>query len=152
MPGLNLSRDPSRTPMQWDDTPYAGFSKVKPWLRVAHSFARVNVEVQKLNAFSMLNFYKGLIDLRRQEPALFEGSYTSVFCDKQQIAYMREARGTRFLIVLNLTHRPCYFAPENFLLHGTVEISTEPERNGMQVNRSIALSGDEGLIIRLKNI
>lgn len=152
MPGLNLSRDPSRTPMQWNDTPYAGFSKVKPWLRVAHSFARVNVEVQKLDAFSMLNFYRSLIDLRRQEPALFEGSYTSVFCDKQQIAYMREARGTRFLIVLNLTHRPCYFAPESFPLRGTVEISTEPERNGMQVGKSIALSGDEGLIIRLKNI
>jgi alpha-glucosidase len=51
-----------------------------------------------------------------------------------------------------MTHRPCYFAPENFSLQGAIEISTEPERNGVSVNKSIALSGDEGLIIRLKNI
>jgi alpha-glucosidase len=99
----------------------------------------------------MLNFYKSLIDHRRREPALNEGTYTSLFCDRQQIAYVREAKGTRFLIVLNMTHRPSYFTPENFALHGVVEISTEPERNGMPVNKSIALSGDEGIIVRLKN-
>lgn len=150
MPGLNLSRDPARTPMQWDDRQWSGFSKVKPWLKVPHNFARVNVEVQKLDAFSMLNFYKRLIELRSKEPALYAGDYKSVYSDKQVLAFIREAAGTRFLIVLNLSHRPCYFHPENFSTCGIVEMSTEPERNGLAVEGEVSLSGDEGLIIRLK--
>ena len=34
MPGKNLSRDPGRTPMQWDNSLYAGFTDGKPWLRI----------------------------------------------------------------------------------------------------------------------
>lgn len=151
MPGLNLSRDPGRTPMQWDESSWSGFSRVRPWLRVSHDFARVNVKSQKPDAFSMLNFYRKLIDLRRKEPALHAGTYKSVFADRQVLSFVREAAGTRFLIVLNLSHRPCSFHPENFSTHGIVEISTEPERDGLSVVGLLSLSGDEGLIIRLKN-
>jgi len=151
MPDLNLSRDPARTPMQWDDTDHAGFSSVKPWLRVSHNYRRLNVKVQKLDAFSMLHFYKGLIELRQKEPALNAGDYKSVFCDRQVIAYLRQSGTTRFLIVLNLTHRPAYFRPPNFSFRGTVEISTEPENHGTEVENKVAINGDEGLIIRLKN-
>lgn len=150
MPGLSLSRDPSRTPMQWDDSAYAGFSNTKPWLRVPHNYPRFNVKVQKVDAFSMLNFYKSLIELRRREPALHIGNYRSVFSGKQLIAYLRESGDNRFLIVLNMTHRPCFFAPESFLFEGAIALSTEPERNGNEVKDKFPLSGDEGIIIRLK--
>lgn len=150
MPDLNLSRDPARTPMQWDNKSQAGFSEVRPWLRVSHSYQRVNVEVQKLDAFSMLNFYKQLIELRRKESSFSSGSYTSVFSDNQLIAYLREAGTARFLVVLNLTHRPAYLSRKSFSFVGTVELSTEPERNGLEVKDDLALSGDEGVIIRLK--
>ncbi len=150
MPGLNLSRDPSRTPMQWDDSEYAGFSKVKPWLRVPYSYPRINVKVEQLHALSMLSFYKRLIDLRRKEPALNIGNYRSVFSDKQVIAYSRQSGDSRFLVVLNLTHRPCYFRPENYPFEGTIELSTEPERIGLPAKDDLTISGDEGLIIRLK--
>lgn len=150
MPGLNLSRDPSRTPMQWNDEAFAGFSKVKPWLRVPDSYARINVKVQGPDAFSMLNFYQRIIDIRRKEAALNVGNYRSVYSDRQIISYMREHEGSRFLIVLNLTHRPCYFQAEKFKFKGVVELSTEPERNGAEVSDLIALSGDEGVIVRIK--
>ena len=150
MPGLNLSRDPCRTPMQWDDSGGSGFSKVKPWLRVAHNHARVNVQVQKLDAFSMLNFYKALIELRRREPALHAGEYQSVFSDRQTIAYMRIAPVSRFLVILNMSHRPCVFQPPGFEFSGVIDLSTEPERNGVTVNGILVLSGDEGVIVRLK--
>jgi alpha-glucosidase len=150
MPDLNLSRDPSRTPMQWDDSPYAGFSNVRPWLRLPDSYPRINVKAEQLDALSMLSFYKRLIELRRKEPALNIGSYRSVFSDKQIIAYAREWGTNRFLIVLNLTHRPSYFYPKSYAFEGTIELSTEPERNGAIVKNNMTVSGDEGLIIRLK--
>lgn len=151
MPELNLSRDPSRTPMQWDDSPNAGFSKdAKPWLRLPDNYPRVNVRIEQLDAFSMLSFYKNLLDLRRREPALNVGNYRSVFSDKQVLAYVREWNTDRFLIVLNMTHRPCTFSPSNFSFEGTIELSTEPERNGAIVKDIMTISGDEGAIIRLK--
>lgn len=151
MPGLNLSRDPSRTPMQWDETDHSGFSKVKPWLRVPYSYPRINVKLQKIDAFSILNFYKRLIGLRRDEPALNVGEYRSVFSDKQIIAYNRELNDNRFMIVLNLSHRPSYFHQDSIKFEGTIELSTEPERNGAIVKNNILLSGDEGVVVRLKN-
>jgi alpha-glucosidase len=149
MPHLNLSRDPCRTPMQWDDTVYAGFSENKPWLPVAENFTRVNVKVQVRDPTSFLVFYKRLIELRQSEPALFAGAYRSVFSDRQMLAYVRTYEDRRFMIVLNLTHRAVYFSPSKFPFHGIVELSTEPERNGTEVRDSLGVSGDEALVIRL---
>ena len=151
MPGLNLSRDPSRTPMQWDDSAFAGFSTVTPWLRLPYSYPRNNVKVQQLDAFSMISFYKRLIEIRQKEPALHVGDYQSVFSDRQLIAYTRQFKTDRFLIVLNLSHRPALFQPANFHFKGAIELSTEPERNGASVSLPLTLSGDEGVIIRLKD-
>src|SRR5690606_34811901 len=98
MPDKNLSRDPARTPMQWDDSLYAGFSGVKPWLRIDKSYARVNVANQKNEPFSMLTLYHKLIALRQSEPSLMVGDYKPVFSNNQFIAYIRHAEGNpRFL-------------------------------------------------------
>lgn len=150
MPDKNLSRDPSRTPMQWDNTQHAGFSKTKntPWLRLDKAYARMNVEEQKNNPHSMLTLYKKLIAIRKTESALETGNYISVHSDNQMIAYIRKNEGSPgFLIVLNLTHRPCYFK-SNF--NGVIEIATSPELEGSTVSGTISLDGDEGILIRLK--
>jgi alpha-glucosidase len=150
MPELNLSRDPSRTPMQWDDSPHAGFSKAKPWLRLPYHYPRINVKAQTADTFSMLNFYRKLIHLRKSEAALNVGDYRSVFSDKQIISYIREVKDSRFLIVLNLSHRPCFFTPQQLDLQGLIELSTEEERSGLPVSGTLTLEGDEGIVIRLK--
>jgi len=150
MPDKNLSRDPARTPMQWDDSPNAGFTDAKPWLRLAANYSRENVAVQRNNDLSMLSLYRRLIDLRRNEPALQVGTYTPVYSDMNLVAFKREAEGhDSFLIVLNLSHRPGYFRPQHFPFSGTVEMATYPESEGVSVSDALNLSGDEGLIIRL---
>jgi alpha-glucosidase len=149
MPELNLSRDPCRTPMQWDHSLYAGFSKNKPWLRLADNFTRINVTSQQNDPYSLLSFYERLISLRQREPALFGGDYLAVFSDRQVLAYIRQSPDKRFMIVLNLTHRASYFSPAKFPFHGIVELSTEVERNGTEVRDSFGLSGDEAVVIRL---
>ena len=153
-PDLYKSRDPGRTPMQWDRSPFGGFSTHKPWLRVAGNYEEVNVEDQKNTPSSMLSFYRRLIDLRRAEPALRSGSYHPVYTDQQVIAYMRESEeGDRFLVVLNLTPRPAHFNPSYFQWAGRTVVSTLlREADDHQLGGSIRLEGDEGLIIRLLNI
>ncbi len=150
MPDKNLSRDPSRTPMQWDNSEHAGFSESKPWLRLDKAYGRVNVRAQREDPYSMLSLYWRLISLRRQEPALAEGQYTPVYADQQMIAFTRSLEGhAGFLVLLNLTHRPCYFRPANFLFKGKVEIAVTPELEGSMVSGSVSLDGDEGMLIRL---
>jgi alpha-glucosidase len=151
MPGLNLSRDPERTPMQWDGNPNAGFTTGQPWLRLDQAFHRRNVQVQQQDIYSSLTLYQRLIRLRQEEVSLMTGAYRPVYSDQQQIAYIRQAEGhTGFLVVLNLTHRPCYFTPVIIRFKGVIILDTFPEIEQSRVENSIALSGDEGLIVRLE--
>ncbi|MBT1702245.1 alpha-amylase family glycosyl hydrolase [Chryseosolibacter indicus] len=151
MPDKNLSRDPARTPMQWDASTNAGFSTTKPWLRVDRNYTRQNVEALRNNETSIYNLYAKLIALRKKESSLSVGSYTPVYSDHQMIAYIRKAEGSpAFLIILNLTHRPCYFRQKQTSYTGTIVVSTSPELEGTAVEGTISLSGDEGIIIKLK--
>jgi alpha-glucosidase len=152
MPGKNLSRDPERTPMQWDASDNAGFSNFKsiPWLRLDRTYHRRNVQAQKADVYSFLRLYKKLIDLRQREPSLMTGVYRPVYSDNQLIAYIREAEGNpAFLIVLNMSHRPCYFTPSSIRFTGVIIIDTLPEQEQVSVKDTIDLFGDEGLVVRL---
>jgi alpha-glucosidase len=149
MPGLNLSRDPARTPMQWDSSPHAGFTQHQPWLRLADDFRWVNVKAQEQDPGSILALYKRLISFRQAEPALKTGSYKTIFVDRRLLAYLREGAGHRFLIVLNLSRRACLFKPPHFPFQGTVRLALTESREGRTVCNAISLAGDEGLIIQL---
>jgi alpha-glucosidase len=150
MPDKNLSRDPSRTPMQWDSRDGAGFSDAKPWLRLSSTYKRVNVENQKEDPYSQLSLYRRLIQLRQSQPSLMWGNYEPVYSDTQVLAYIRQAPGEKgFLIVLNLSHRPCYLNIQHRKIAGKVLISTSCELEGTTVTERMQLSGDEGIIVEL---
>ena len=107
-PGLNIGRDPQRTPMQWDSSPNAGFSPegTDTWLPLATDYRQVNVAAQRNDAESTLQFYKALLKLRRELPALNRGSFA--FADTATpgvMAYVREADGVRVLIIINFESR-----------------------------------------------
>ena len=97
-------RDGARTPMQWNGGRHAGFSSVKPWLRVHPEFERVNVEVEREDRDSLLAFYKRLIRIRRNSPALQTGDY-QVCPDTPAgvFAYVRTAEDRSVLVALNFT-------------------------------------------------
>jgi alpha-glucosidase len=150
MPDKNLSRDPARTPMQWDASDNAGFTTGKPWLRLSKTFKRVNVEAQKADEYSHLNFYRRLIALRHSEPSLSIGNYRPVYSDQHALAYVRHTEGSpAFLIVLNLSHRPSYVKIEHKKLRGTVVLATLPELEGTEITETLQLAGDEGIIVKL---
>jgi alpha-glucosidase len=152
MPDKNLSRDPQRTPMQWNSDKNAGFTQAKPWLRLASDYVKNNVQFQRTETGSMLCFYKRLIELRQREPSLMTGRYAPVHTDQQVMAFTRKAENAdSFLIILNMSHRPCYFKPDHFPFKGKIAVATSPDRETKVVEAAISLGGDEGMIIRLAN-
>jgi alpha-glucosidase len=105
-PGLGLGRDPQRTPMQWDDSQYAGFSDAKPWLPVADDHAQVNVASQRGDPGSMLTLYRRLIELRRACPPLTQGAFRMLSAQDNVLAYERSHRDHRLLMALNFDSAP----------------------------------------------
>jgi alpha-glucosidase len=99
-------RDGCRTPMPWDATTHAGFSTRKPWLRVNLDYARVNVESERGDPNSLLNFYRQLLALRHSSPALQQGSYRALTTTDNVFAYERAVEDQRMLIALNFSSRP----------------------------------------------
>jgi alpha-glucosidase len=103
-------RDGERTPMQWDNSANAGFSTArKTWLPVPPSAAEYNVAREEREPDSILNFYKKVIRLRRDLPALRNGSYVAVNRDDQKVlAYLRqdETRQNTVLVALNMSSEP----------------------------------------------
>jgi alpha-glucosidase len=103
-------RDGERTPMQWDSTKNAGFSIApETWLPVPPSYETRNVEVEKKDPNSLLNFYKNLIQLRRTQPALHDGSYEAINRENQNVlSWLRKnpGHGDSILVVLNMSNAP----------------------------------------------
>ena len=104
LPGLALGRDPSRTPMQWNNSPHAGFCppEVAPWLPIPPDYLQINVADEQLESTSLLSFTRRLIALRRAIPALSVGSYQHVAAVPEDcFAFIRHHHGRRYLIALN---------------------------------------------------
>jgi alpha-glucosidase len=146
-PGLGLGRDPERTPMQWEGSPYAAFSTTEPWLPVAEDFHRRNVKVLAEDLRSILTLYKRLIEVRREHLALSIGHYAQRLCEGSIMVYERGNATERLLIALNFGHEA-----ESVQLPGVagkVVLSTYLERSGEKVGANCELRADEGLIIKL---
>jgi alpha-glucosidase len=101
---VEKGRDGERTPMQWDTSTNAGFSKAKPWLPVPPSYKTHNVESELKDENSVLNFYKRLLALRHTEPALLDGDYTSLNQDDPNVlTYLRRYKDEAILVALNMS-------------------------------------------------
>lgn len=84
-----FSRDPERTPFQWNGEKNAGFSTAdKTWLPVAENYREVNVEQEKSAEKSHLKVYKSLKDIRK-EPALRNGNTKYAALGQQVVAIAR---------------------------------------------------------------
>jgi alpha-glucosidase len=101
---LEKGRDGERTPMQWNDSANAGFSKAKPWLPVPASAKTHNVAGEMNDPNSVLSFYRQLLALRHKEPALLEGSYLALNeKDPNVFTYVRRYKDEAILVVLNMS-------------------------------------------------
>lgn len=99
---FNNSRDLERTPMQWDDSQFAGFSTAEPWLPVNDNRDRLNVMTQLNDKTSPLSLHQQLISLRKQYPALIHGSFERFYVDNGYIlSFKRELENQRLYVLVN---------------------------------------------------
>jgi alpha-glucosidase len=119
-------RDGERTPMQWNSSENAGFTKGTPWLPVPPTYKTHNVADESKNSDSVLEFYKKVLKLRHTNQALLEGSYKAINEDDANVlSYLRTYKDQTVVVVLNMSDSPQKlnldlkrngFASANFLL------------------------------------
>jgi alpha-glucosidase len=96
-------RDNSRTPMQWDKTKNAGFSTGTPWLGMNPNYERINVAAQLEDPNSILNYFKKLINIRKENEVLVYGSYDLLLENHEQVyAYSRTLGDKQIIVICNL--------------------------------------------------
>jgi len=100
-------RDGERTPMQWNSSTNAGFSKKDPWLPVPPSYTTHNVAAESIDPNSVLSLYKKVLALRHTNAALLEGTYTALNEDDVNVmSYLRSYKGKAVLVALNMSASP----------------------------------------------
>ncbi|WP_203650934.1 alpha-glucosidase [Secundilactobacillus yichangensis] len=100
------SRDNARTPMQWDGTENAGFSKHKTWEKMNPRYHDINAKKALADKNSIFYYYQKLIKLRHELPVITNGTYALVKDndkDEQVYAYTRKNADTTLLVILNYT-------------------------------------------------
>lgn len=147
------ARDNSRVPMHWDNSQYAGFSSVKPWLMPTDQ-EKINVE-QELTEGSIFNYYQQLIQLRKSERLISEGHYRPLFEDDSHVlAYERylENEDEKIIVFTNFYDQETKITlPEQLQgCIGDVLISNYKSLDKIELETSLTLSPYEALVIKYK--
>jgi oligo-1,6-glucosidase len=116
------SRDNARTPMQWDDTPNAGFTTGKPWIGLNRNYVQINVRNALATAGSIFHYYQRLIRLRRDNPVIVYGGYDLLDTDPRIYAFTRTLDDDRLLVLLNFSSEAPIFALPSGLPDGGQEL------------------------------
>ncbi len=98
-------RDNSRTPMQWDQSPMAGFTTGTPWLKVNPNYPDINVKHNVEDPHSVYHYYKRLIEIRKASDVLIYGHYTLIQGEHEEVySYLRhdEEHDEAYIIVVNM--------------------------------------------------
>ena len=145
-----LSRDNSRTPMQWDATATAGFTAGKPWLPINDNKATVNVEASQKDKNSILNYVRNMIKLRNDnKDILVYGKYELLDAANTDVyAYTRTDEKNSFLVLLNFTKKVAKTAiPKSFGLGEELINNLQPLK--LQ-GENILLQPYQSCVIKLK--
>lgn len=103
-----LARDNARSPVQWDDSEYAGFSTGKPWTRVNDNYKEINVASQVNDPNSLLNFWKKMLSVRKEySPALIYGNLEVIDKEsKENFSYYKVNGDNKAFVTINFTESP----------------------------------------------
>ena len=112
------SRENSRTPVQWDDSEYAGFSTVEPWFNLNPNYTEINVAQAEADENSILNYYRKLLKFRKEHEVAIYGDFKQYYENSNDLfVYERTLDGEKVLVVCSFTDKSIHFkAPEGFNL------------------------------------
>ena len=139
-------RDNARTPMQWDDSAYAGFSTTNPWIMVNPNYTKINAKDQVNREDSVFKYYQKLIKLRHESELIVYGTYDLILDDDKDIyAYIRTLGDEKLIVYCNFSDNTREVElPEEFT-NGKVLISNYIDA---KVNHKITLRPYEAIVIQ----
>lgn len=101
-----IARDNARTPVQWDNSPNAGFTTGTPWIKVNPNYTEINAEAALADPNSVFYYYQKLISLRHTTPIIVYGTFRPLLPDSEVLyAYEREMDGKVLTVAANWTDR-----------------------------------------------
>ena len=106
------SRDNARTPMQWNGQQAAGFTTGIPWIKVNPNYKQINVENQIKDQNSVFNFYRRLIELRKELLIIAYGTYDIVenaSTEEEIYAYTRTLDQQKLVVINSFSKESVYF-------------------------------------------
>ena len=139
-------RDNARTPMQWDDSAYAGFSTAEPWIMVNPNYTKINAKDQVSREDSVFKYYQKLIRLRHNSDLIVYGTYDLILDDDKDIyAYTRTLGDEKLIVYCNFSENTREVElPEEFT-NGKIFISNYDD---VAVNEKITLRPYEAIVIQ----
>ena len=139
-------RDNARTPMQWDDSAYAGFSTANPWIMVNPNYTKINARDQVNREDSVFKYYQKLIKLRHESELIVYGTYDLILDDDKNIyAYIRTLGDEKLIVYCNFSENTREVElPEEFV-NKKVLISNYSDA---KANQKITLRPYEAIVIQ----
>ena len=144
---INLrGRDNARTPMQWDGSENAGFTKGTPWIKLNPNYKEINAAAELADSDSVFYYYKKLIALRKQEAVIVYGDYQLLEPESGSLyVYTRALEEEKLLVICSFTNQEeCYEIPEEFR-SGSILIGNGKRE---KVEEKICLLPYEALVIK----
>ena len=139
-------RDNARTPMQWDDSAYAGFSTANPWIMVNPNYTKINAKDQVNREDSVFKYYQKLIKLRHESELIVYGTYDLILDDDKDIyAYIRTLGDEKLIVYCNFSENtrkveiPKEFVNKKVLISNYIDA---------KVNHKITLRPYEAIVIQ----
>ncbi len=146
-----LSRDNGRTPMQWKDTVQAGFTTGTPWLPVNQNYTEINAAEQEKDPNSVLNHFRAMTRLRRENPVLVYGAYDMILDEHPQIyAYTRVLGKEKLLILLNFSDQKAAAELPATLRTGKILVNNYPS-DPFQPDQTIQLEPYQALVVNIRD-
>ncbi|TAD97309.1 MAG: alpha-glucosidase [Bacteroidetes bacterium] len=147
-----FTRDHARTPMQWDESENAGFTGGKAWIGIHPNYLEVNVKKSRQDRDSVMNYYKKLINLRKQNLTLVYGDYEIFYEDSEQIyCYLRSMNEDKLLIINNISsHTADFELPKHLQESGKELLLSNYEVSVAQSIKTLVLRPYEVRIYRLQ--
>jgi alpha-glucosidase len=144
------SRDNSRTPMQWNSEKNAGFTSGTPWMKLNPNYTEINVEKQVKDKKSILNFYKKMIALKKENEIFTYGIYDLIQEeDKQIYAYTRTIGNEKAVVITNLSKKDADFESV-FTLNSTDLLLANKEVEDHEDVAGFTLQPYEARVYRVK--
>jgi glycosidase len=144
------SRDNARTPMHWDESENAGFTKGKPWLEVNPNYDSINVKEALEDKNSVFYHYQKLIKLRKAMPVITYGSFTLLLEEHPQIfAYVRTYGDERILVVTNFSKDKVRFELDKAVEVESFNVLLSNYHKAYDTVREIELEAYEAVVIAI---